>query len=88
MGDNIYLGDRNGVRTPMQWSGGWNAGFSTADPEQLYFRADLESRCIGYQVINRGIAEALGTFPAVLDEAHHAGAQVDAGCSAGAALNS
>ena len=32
MGDNIYLGDRNGVRTPMQWSGGWNAGFSAADP--------------------------------------------------------
>ena len=35
MGDNIYLGDRNGVRTPMQWNGGWNAGFSTADPERL-----------------------------------------------------
>ena len=33
MGDNIHLGDRNGVRTPMQWNGGWNAGFSTADPE-------------------------------------------------------
>ena len=36
MGDNINLGDRNGVRTPMQWSGGWNGGFSTADPEKLY----------------------------------------------------
>ncbi len=36
MGDNIYLGDRNGVRTPMQWSGGWTAGFSPADPERLY----------------------------------------------------
>ena len=35
MGDNVYLGDRNGVRTPMQWNGGWNAGFSSADPEQL-----------------------------------------------------
>ena len=35
MGDNISLGDRNGVRTPMQWSGGWNAGFSTAEPETL-----------------------------------------------------
>ena len=32
MGDNIYLGDRNGVRTPMQWSGDRNAGFSRADP--------------------------------------------------------
>jgi maltose alpha-D-glucosyltransferase/alpha-amylase len=36
MGDNINLGDRNGVRTPMQWSGGWNGGFSSADPEKLY----------------------------------------------------
>src|SRR5258708_25940734 len=34
MGDNIYLGDRNGVRTPMQWNGGWNGGFSAADPER------------------------------------------------------
>ena len=32
MGDNIYLGDRNGVRTPMQWSGDWNAGFQKAIP--------------------------------------------------------
>jgi maltose alpha-D-glucosyltransferase / alpha-amylase len=36
MGDNIYLGDRNGVRTPMQWTGDRNAGFSRADPSQLY----------------------------------------------------
>lgn len=36
MGDNIYLGDRNGVRTPMQWSADRNAGFSRADPERLY----------------------------------------------------
>jgi maltose alpha-D-glucosyltransferase/alpha-amylase len=36
MGDNIYLGDRNGVRTPMQWSYDRNAGFSRADTEQLY----------------------------------------------------
>jgi maltose alpha-D-glucosyltransferase/alpha-amylase len=36
MGDNIYLGDRNGVRTPMQWSADRNAGFSTANPQQLY----------------------------------------------------
>jgi maltose alpha-D-glucosyltransferase/alpha-amylase len=37
MGDNIYLGDRNGVRTPMQWSADRNAGFSEANPQSLYF---------------------------------------------------
>jgi len=36
MGDNVYLGDRNGVRTPMQWSADQNAGFSQANPQQLY----------------------------------------------------
>jgi maltose alpha-D-glucosyltransferase / alpha-amylase len=36
MGDNIYLGDRNGVRTPMQWSSDRNAGFSRANPQKLY----------------------------------------------------
>jgi maltose alpha-D-glucosyltransferase / alpha-amylase len=51
MGDNIYLGDRNGVRTPMQWNGGWNAGFSGADPERLY--SPLISNAVyGYQAIN------------------------------------
>ena len=37
MGDNIYLGDRNGVRTPMQWSPDRNAGFSRTNPQRLYF---------------------------------------------------
>src|SRR5579862_1946274 len=51
MGDNIYLGDRNGVRTPMQWSGGWNGGFSNADPERL--NAPLISNSVyGYQALN------------------------------------
>src|SRR5437588_2078548 len=36
MGDNIFLGDRNGVRTPMQWSADRNAGFSRANPQKLY----------------------------------------------------
>ncbi|HKT46133.1 MAG TPA: maltose alpha-D-glucosyltransferase [Candidatus Acidoferrales bacterium] len=51
MGDNVYLGDRNGVRTPMQWNHGWNAGFSGADPEQLV--APLISNPIyGYPAVN------------------------------------
>ena len=51
MGDNVHLGDRNGVRTPMQWSGGWNAGFSTADPESLYSPLILNP-LYGYQAVN------------------------------------
>jgi len=51
MGDNIYLGDRNGVRTPMQWDGGWNAGFSSADPESLYATLILNP-VYGYQAVN------------------------------------
>ena len=51
MGDNIYLGDRNGVRTPMQWDGGWNAGFSSADPESLY-AALILNPVYGYQAVN------------------------------------
>ena len=51
MGDNIYLGDRNGVRTPMQWSGGWNGGFSNADPERLYSPSILNP-VYGYPAVN------------------------------------
>ncbi len=51
MGDNIYLGDRNGVRTPMQWSGDRNAGFSRADVEQLYSPL-VQSPVYGYQAVN------------------------------------
>ena len=51
MGDNVYLGDRNGVRTPMQWNGGWNAGFSGADPERLY-SAVISNPVYGYAAIN------------------------------------
>jgi maltose alpha-D-glucosyltransferase/alpha-amylase len=42
MGDNFYLGDRNGVRTPMQWSGDRNAGFSRANPQRLYLPVNID----------------------------------------------
>ncbi len=51
MGDNVNLGDRNGVRTPMQWDGGWNGGFSSADPEMLYSPIMLNP-VYGFQAIN------------------------------------
>ena len=51
MGDNIYLGDRNGVRTPMQWTGDRNAGFSKCDPARLYFPVIMDP-IYGYQVVN------------------------------------
>jgi maltose alpha-D-glucosyltransferase/alpha-amylase len=51
MGDNIHLGDRNGVRTPMQWSADRNAGFSRADPGQLYSPV-IADPVFGYQAIN------------------------------------
>ncbi len=51
MGDNIYLGDRNGVRTPMQWSGDRNGGFSRADAAQLYSPVIADS-VYGYPAIN------------------------------------
>ena len=51
MGDNIFLGDRNGVRTPMQWSPDRNAGFSRADPQQLYLPPIMDP-IYGYEAVN------------------------------------
>ena len=51
MGDNIHLGDRNGVRTPMQWSADRNAGFSAADPERLYLPL-ISNPVYGYHIVN------------------------------------
>jgi maltose alpha-D-glucosyltransferase / alpha-amylase len=51
MGDNIYLGDRNGVRTPMQWSGDRNAGFSRAVPAKLYSPVIMDP-VWGYEGLN------------------------------------
>ena len=51
MGDNIYLGDRDGVRTPMQWSADRNGGFSRADPQRLYLPVIMDP-VYGYQAVN------------------------------------
>ena len=51
MGDNVYLGDRDGVRTPMQWTGDRNGGFSRADFAQLY-APPLMDPVYGFQAIN------------------------------------
>jgi len=51
MGDNIFLGDRDGVRTPMQWSPDRNAGFSRADPQRLYLPPIMDP-IYGYEAVN------------------------------------
>src|SRR5262245_18986636 len=51
MGDNIYLGDRHGVRTPMQWNSDRNAGFSRANPAKLYSPVIMDA-VYGYEAVN------------------------------------
>ncbi|MDA8390265.1 MAG: putative maltokinase, partial [Gammaproteobacteria bacterium] len=51
MGDNIFLGDRNGVRTPMQWSPDRNGGFSRADPQRLFLPPIMDP-VYGYESVN------------------------------------
>src|SRR5262245_56818222 len=51
MGDNIYLGDRNGVRTPMQWSPDRNAGFSRCNPQKLYLPVGIDPE-YHYEAVN------------------------------------
>ncbi len=51
MGDNIFLGDRNGVRTPMQWSADRNAGFSRANPQRLYLPVNIDPE-YHYEAVN------------------------------------
>ncbi len=55
MGDNYYLGDRDGVRTPMQWSDDRNGGFSRADPQALFLPA-IQDPVYGYQAVNVEVA--------------------------------
>ncbi len=51
MGDNVYLGDRNGVRTPMQWSPDRNAGFSSANPQKLFLPVNIDP-AYHYEAVN------------------------------------
>jgi len=51
MGDNVFLGDRNGVRTPMQWSPDRNAGFSRANPQRLYLPVNIDPE-YHYETVN------------------------------------
>ena len=60
MGDNVFLGDRNGVRTPMQWSGDRNAGFSRADAARLY-EPLITDPVYGFQAVNVEAQERLPT---------------------------
>ena len=87
MGDNFYIGDRNGVRTPMQWSPDRNAGFSRADPQRLYLPPIMDSdlRLRGGE--RRG-ADARSRLAAQLDEAHAADPQAPRTPSAAAACSS
>ncbi|MBA3288358.1 MAG: maltose alpha-D-glucosyltransferase, partial [Acidimicrobiia bacterium] len=62
MGDNVYLGDRNGVRTPMQWSADRNAGFSAANPHRLYLPLITE-QAYHYESVN---VEAQASDPSSL----------------------
>ena len=74
MGDNIYLGDRNGVRTPMQWTSDRNAGFSKCDPARLYFPVVMDP-IYGYQVVNVEAQLSDQSEPSPLDAQHDRAAQ-------------
>jgi maltose alpha-D-glucosyltransferase / alpha-amylase len=62
MGDNVYLGDRNGVRTPMQWSPDRNAGFSRANPQRLYLPVIIDPE-YHYERVNVEVQQANPTSP-------------------------
>ena len=66
MGDNIYLGDRDGVRTPMQWGPDRNAGFSRADPQRLYLQPIMDP-IYGYEAVNVEAQLARALVAAALD---------------------
>ena len=68
MGDNIYLGDRHGVRTPMQWSPDRNAGFSGANPQRLYSPVIIDSEYL-FETVNVETQQKNPHVAVVVDEA-------------------
>ena len=66
MGDNVYLGDRDGVRTPMQWSGDLNAGFSRANPQKLILPVVIDHE-YHYQTDQRRSARGQPPFAPLVD---------------------
>ena len=68
MGDNIYLGDRNAVRTPMQWNSDRNAGFSTANPQRLYLPVIIDPKYHS-QAVNVEAQQQNPTSLLMVDEA-------------------
>ena len=67
MGDNYYLGDRNGVRTPMQWSSDRNAGFSNANPQRLFLPVIIDPE-YNYEAINVEVQQRNPSSLIVVDE--------------------
>ena len=82
MGDNIWLGDRDGVRTPMQWTPDRNAGFSTCDPGRLYLPVIMDP-LYGYQAVNVEAQLNSTDVAAALDPAHDRDPQAAPGLRAG-----
>ena len=74
MGDNIYLGDRNGVRTPMQWSADRNAGFSRANPQRLYLPVIIDPEH-HYETVNVEAQQQNPSSLLMVDEAARPAAQ-------------
>ena len=83
MGDNIHLGDRNGVRTPMQWSPDRNGGFSRADPAALVLPPIMDP-LYGYGAVNVEAQTPRSAFDSQLDTAHARRPPPPSGASAAA----
>ena len=78
MGDNIYLADRDGVRTPMQWSADRNAGFSRANPQKLYLPVITDPE-YHYEALQRRGPGGQPALAAVVDQAPHRHGQEEPG---------